>query len=83
MRITVSVQGWRELGDAGALWSPGRLVHLTCDWLGVDDDLLISTVSQRVDARGRVSTLELVPRGAFSAEPVSASAPPEETSWWS
>ena len=46
-RVSVTVRGWRELGDIGALWRPGRLVNVVDDWLGLDRALLIATVRWR------------------------------------
>ena len=78
-RATVVVQGWRERGETGALWAPGRLVHVTDDWLGLDRLLLITSVEQALDDQGTRTTLVLVDRLAFSAR---LEPEPESTGWW-
>ena len=57
----VTVQGWREAPD-GDLWAPGRLVYVADDWLGIDQDMLISATSQSLE-RGR-DTDDARPRAA-------------------
>ena len=52
----VTVQGWRETPD-GDLWAPGRLVHITDDWLGLDRELLIVSTAQQISSRGELTTL--------------------------
>ena len=66
----ITVQGWREVPD-GALWAPGVLVPVSDDWLGIDQELLVSRVSQSLSSAGTVTQLDLVPRDAFAqrAEP--------------
>ena len=78
-RATLSVAGWRE-APGGALWTPGRLVRVTDDWLGLDRELLIAATRQSIDDGGTVTRMTLVPETAFSvrAEP----EPEEETGWW-
>ena len=69
-RIEVTVRGWREEGDTGALWRPGRLVGVFDDWLGVRRPLLVSTVTWRRGHGGTVANLTLLPEQAFSVEPL-------------
>ena len=66
----ITVQGWREVPE-GALWAPGVLVPVSDDWLGIDQELLVSRVSQSLSSGGTVTQLDLVPRDAFAqrAEP--------------
>ena len=71
---SVSVVGWREEGEQGnegALWAPGALVLVSDDWLGINQDMLVSRVTQSFSGGGMVSALDLVPRDAFAqrAEP--------------
>ena len=75
------MRGWREFGDTGALWRPGRLVDVVDDWLGLSRTLLIATVRWRRGAQGTVSELTLLPEEAFSVGPV-AYTPEEAASWW-
>ena len=70
LKITIKVQGWREKPD-GQIWRPNRLVHMKCNWLGVNHDLLISAVNWTYSEAGKISTLTLVPKGAFSLLPVA------------
>lgn len=67
IRISVTVQGWRE-GTGGPLWAPGRLVGITDEWLGLDRELLISSVTQSISGGGSVSVLTLRPQDAFLPE---------------
>ena len=76
----VTVQGWRETPD-GDLWAPGRLVYVADDWLGIDQDMLISATSQSLSSAGTLTTLDLVPPGAFEqrAEPMAGGL---GANWW-
>ena len=73
-KARVTVQGWREVPD-GPLWEPGRLVYLSDDWLGIQQEMLVSSTSQSLSSGGTLTTLELVPQDAFvqRAEPESGS----------
>ena len=68
------MQGWRETPD-GPLWEPGRLVHVTDDWLGLDRELLIAGVQQSIDASGTRTILALTSREAFGARLETDDAP--------
>jgi prophage tail gpP-like protein len=65
IRSTVTVQGWRERGLVGDLWTPNKIVHLTDPWQGVDEDLLIVSVAFRLDTGGQTTDLELTRPEAF------------------
>ena len=81
-RATVSVQGWRETPEDGApLWAPGRLVRILDDWLGLDREMLVSSVVQSTGEGGTTTRLTLYPETAFVAR---ADPEPEEepTGWW-
>ena len=77
----VTVQGWREVPD-GELWEPGRLVFLTDEWLGIAQELLVSSTSQSLSSGGTLTTLDLVPQDAFvqRAEPMDTS--PLGSNFW-
>ena len=77
----VTVQGWREVPD-GPLWEPGRIVFLADDWLGIAQELLVSSTSQSLSAGGTLTTMDLVPQDAFvqRAEPMNTS--PLGSNWW-
>ena len=80
-RVTVTVRGWRERGDDGALWRPGRLADVVDDWLGLNRTLLVATTTWRRGPEGTLTDLTLYPEQAFSAEPVSAE-PAEAAPLW-
>lgn len=65
-RVTVQVRGWRERGDTGPLWAPGRLAHVDDDWLGLDREMLISAVVYSLDSEGTRATLSLAPPAAYA-----------------
>ena len=70
-QIRDTVQGWRER-VGGDLWTPGKLVRVVDDWMGLDRDLLIVTVEQRISDDGTMSDLTLMPKSAFLPEPKRA-----------
>ena len=82
--VRVTVQGWREVPD-GDLWAPGRLVFVQDDWLGVVQELLVSSTSQSLSSGGTLTTLDLVPQDAFvqRAEPAQTPRTALGTNWWS
>lgn len=61
-RATVTVQGWSH---AAGLWLPNRIVHLTSPMLYADLDLLIASVTYRLDDTGTTAELELARPEAF------------------
>ena len=78
----MTVQGWREVPD-GDLWEPGRLVFLADEWLGIAQELLVSSTSQSLSAGGTLTTMDLVPQDAFvqRAEPMDTGGP-LGSNWW-
>lgn len=73
LRVTVRVAGWRERGDVGALWEPGRIVRVIDERAQLDRDLLIASVAySHDDPGGTLATLTLAPPAAYSARPVAA-----------
>lgn len=64
-RVSATLQGWRETPD-GPLWEPNRIVHLTDNWLAVDQDMLISGVTLTKDENGTRAALSLMPPEAFA-----------------
>ena len=68
--VSVAVQGFRD-APRGDLWSPGSLVHITDDWLGLDTELLISTTAHSISEQGSITRMTLYPEDAFvqRAEP--------------
>jgi prophage tail gpP-like protein len=63
----ITVAGWRQ-GD-GSLWQPNQLVAVYAPWLGLDRDLLVSSVEFASDAHaGTTTTLQLVHPDAYLPE---------------
>lgn len=72
---TVTVPGWRDQG--GVLWTRNYLVAVADDWLGIDQDMVVASVTLDQDAEaGTTATLNLKdprtlggenPRGKSSA----------------
>jgi prophage tail gpP-like protein len=76
-KCSVSVRGWRHGG--GGLWVPNYEVHLSAPSIFMEADLLISDVTYSIsDDGGEVTTMELVRKDAFLAEPIK---PTEQDGW--
>lgn len=65
--VAVSLAGWRQ--STGALWEPGHVAPVRAPWLGLDRDLVILTVEQRLGNEGAYTSLRLVPEEALLPEP--------------
>lgn len=52
---TVTVAGMRD--DAGAIWSPNRLIEVDDDWIGVNQDMVIAKVSLEQDGEGGTTSV--------------------------
>ncbi len=78
-RAAVRVAGWREHGDRGPLWAPGALVRVVDDWLGLDRDLLVTSVTWLAGPDGAVCDLGLVPADAYDPAPRPAPRRPAAT----
>lgn len=65
IRSTVTVQGWREQGESGSLWTPNELVHLDDEWQGINSKLLIASVTFELDENGTRTVLSLTHPAAF------------------
>jgi prophage tail gpP-like protein len=68
VRASVTVAGWRQHGTRGPLWDVNLLVPVVSPWLGIDRDLLISSVEFRKDDGGSTTALELTLPDAFMGE---------------
>lgn len=79
-RLSVEVRGWRERGETGALWAPGRVVRVEDDWLGVRADLLVGAVRYTLADEGTRATLALSPPAAYSGQPPAEEAQ-EDLGW--
>lgn len=68
--VEVTVDSWRD--GAGKLWAPNTLVPVQLPGLRTDDDLCIAEATFiRNSEEGTVARLFLLPRQAFTPEPIS------------
>lgn len=78
--LDLAVQGWRQ-GD-GSLWPINALVPVTSPTLGVDDALLISSVTYaQSEEQGTTTRLSVTRPDAFSPEPTVAGGKALQA-WW-
>lgn len=69
-KVTIGVQGWRQQGDRGALWTPNTIALVQVPRIGINGDMLISQVEYSIaDSGGQVTQLHLVRPDAFTPEP--------------
>lgn len=69
-KANLTVFGWRDAD--GRLWRPNRLVRVACDWLRLEDDMMVATVRLNQSANdGTTADLDLVHPDTFAAEPAS------------
>lgn len=70
-RATYRVQGWR-VSQGGPLWRPNKLVKIRDSFLRLDVEWLVAEARFLKDgSQGTVTDLTVMPRDAFSAEPVT------------
>jgi len=69
-RPVVLVQGWKH---ATGLWKPNRLVPVRAPYFQLDRDMLIVSVTYRIDERGSTTSIELCRPEAFKLLPVPES----------
>jgi prophage tail gpP-like protein len=69
-QVSLSVQGWRQAD--GRLWSMNELVKIKAPWLGLDMDMLTTSVDFSLSESGTITSLELEPPDAYRPEPVDA-----------
>ena len=70
IRSSVRVQGWRDKGETGNLWTPNLIVPITDSWQGLNDDLLIAGVEFTYDQGGTIAQIELTNPSAFNVLPI-------------
>lgn len=75
----ISVQGWRDA--RGALWRPNRTVRVECDWLRINDVMLISAVRLRQSESGTVASLSLVHPDTFAEKPFATRSMSDNIGW--
>lgn len=61
-RVTYTVTGWHH---AAGLWAPNLLVPVRDDYLGINGDMLIASVTHLLDDQGLRTELEVVLPAAF------------------
>lgn len=67
-RVSVTVQGWRQ-GD-GSLWGINQIVHTKSGFLGINRDMLISSVEHSTSSEdGEATTMELIDPNSYNPEP--------------
>jgi prophage tail gpP-like protein len=74
--LTYTVRGWEH--DDG-LWEPNQLVRVVDEQHWLDDELLITGVTQRRDESGTVTDLQLSAKEAFDVQPLPS---PKAKSFW-
>ncbi|MCF8491351.1 MAG: hypothetical protein K9H18_19470 [Rhodospirillum sp.] len=78
---SVTVQGWRDAG--GVLWRPNTLVHVKDEWLAIDLELLIVSVTfRRSDDDGTTTDLKLSHPDAWIPKPGAEKAPKTKVVGW-
>lgn len=63
LRVTASVQGWRQID--GGIWPVNRLVHVVSETLGLDDVLLIASTRFSLDEGGSRTEMSLARPDAY------------------
>ncbi len=66
-QATYTVTGWQN--DTGP-WSPNALVPVRDEWLGINADRLISSVTFKQDEQGQRTKLAVMPAEAFDLVPL-------------
>lgn len=65
LKATITLQGFRD--DGGMVWEPNRLIWTESDFLQIQQDMLIESVTYRQDERGSITILSLVDPKAYDA----------------
>lgn len=73
---SLQLQGWRDAN--GVLWRPNRVVTVVCDWMRIDQDMLVSSVRLMQGDDGTTASLDLVHPDTFAAEPLD---PRQDLGW--
>jgi len=66
LKATLTVIGWRQRD--GRLWKINEMVQIKADWLGLDQELVISQVEFELGTAGKVTRLETTLPDAFLPE---------------
>ena len=73
VQVTEPVAGWYQTPDEdGDLWDVGLLTRVTDDVLNLDEDMLITGVTMRVDSKGLFTDLTLEPEAAHAPAPAQS-----------
>lgn len=67
-KFKVTVKGWKKAD--GTLWAPNELVRLKSNDLGVDDELLITSIEYNQSNSGTFCNMELERSDSYLPEPV-------------
>ena len=68
MNATVSVVGWRQ--ENGILWGINQIVRVKSDFLGLNQDMLISEIEHIKDnSSGTVTNISLVRKDSYESKP--------------
>ena len=69
MDVNLEVIGWKK--EDGSLWDIGELVAVSCPAIGLNRDMLISSVSYSYsNSDGTKCSIAVVPEGSFKNEPI-------------
>ena len=80
----ITVQGWREVPDGDSVGTRERLVFVADEWLGIAQELLVSSTSQSLSEGGTTTTMDpWFRRDAFvqRAEPMDTGGPLGSNLW--
>ena len=72
----MTVVGWRQ--STGELWQPGLLVPVKCPWLGMDSEMVVSSVQHKKSASGTTTALSVTRPDAFTQ---MAKVPAQKDPW--
>lgn len=67
VQAQITIPGWRQ--PDGSLWRVNQMVPVKSDFLGVDQDLLISAITWSLSDQGHETELTLNPIEAFEPDP--------------
>lgn len=73
-QVQITVVGW--FNGNNQLWKPNQLVRVKAGMIGINQEMLIESVSYNKDQGGTTSTLGLVRPDAYKVGPVSAGKEP-------
>ena len=66
-RFNIVVQGWKQ--ENGSLWTTNKVVNLNSNFLGINQDFLITSVTFSKTSGGTLTNLELERPDAYTPDP--------------